>query len=56
MASDRGHLAVVELLLAKGASVNQGAVAIHDYLINEVIAFSPTTTPFHLWKQASKKA
>jgi ankyrin repeat protein len=32
MASDRGYFEVVELLLAKGASVNQGAVAIQDYL------------------------
>jgi ankyrin repeat protein len=35
VAADKGHLAVVELLLAKGAHVNQGAVAIHDYLSNE---------------------
>jgi ankyrin repeat protein len=35
VAADKGHLAVVELLLAKGAHVNQGAVAIHDCFCDE---------------------
>jgi hypothetical protein len=58
LAAEYGHFAVVKILVANCANVNQGALAIHDYLsnVNEGIAYCPSTTPFHLRKQAETMA
>jgi hypothetical protein len=58
LAAEDGHFAVVKVLVANCANVNQGALAIHDYLsnVNEGIAYCPSTTSFHLRKQAETMA